>query len=174
MYLFQSPVFENALMSDVFWVGLSAVAFDKGVKALPLAPSTNSGVLIGKIEEPLLDTVKFYKTNLVKCAPIVNDNGKIRYPLQHEMEKCYPNLEYELEVLVPKVVFLLGKQVAEFVMKKNGISSVALSDSFNYKAHDINGVIYIPVHHPSYILVYKRKLLNKYIRSIQNICKALV
>lgn len=173
LYLFQLPVFESALTADVFWVGLSAVAFEKGVEPLPLAPNTNTGALISMIEEPLLNSVQFYKTNLVKCAPIKNDNGKIRYPLQHEMEKCYPNLEYELEILAPKLVFLLGKQVAEFTMKKMGINNVTLSDSYKYQTFEIDGVYYVPVHHPSYILIYKRRHLSKYIKNIQSICKAL-
>jgi len=174
LYLFQLPVFESALIANVIWVGLSAVAFEKGIEPLPLSPNTNTGALISKIEEPLLDSMQFYKTNLVKCAPIKSESGKIRYPLQHEMEKCFPNLEYELEVLSPTVVFLLGKQAAEFVMKKKGVNSFTLSENFRYKVFEIDGVNYIPVHHPSYILVYKRRLLNKYIKSIQTICKALV
>ena len=173
LYLFQLPVYENAHIANVFWVGLSAVAFEKGIEPLPLSPNTNSGALISRIEESLLDSIQFYKTNLVKCVPIKSESGKIRYPLQHEMEKCFPNLEYELDVLSPKVVFLLGKQVSEFVMQKHGAKTIAFAENFRYKVYEINGVNYVPIHHPSYIIVYRRKLLNKYIKSIQMICKAL-
>jgi hypothetical protein len=33
------------------------------------------------------------------------------------------NSDYKLEVLKPHIVFLLGKQVADFVLRKNGIAA---------------------------------------------------
>lgn len=157
--------------SHIFWVGLSAVQFDEGIKQLPLSPITRSGALIDSIESSLRDHISFYKTNIVKCLPL--KDGKIRYPLEHEMEKCFPNFQFELDVLNPSVVFLLGKQVATFVMKKMGIKEVSLSENFKYNPIEINGTFFVPIHHPSYILVYKRKLLNFYIKNIQSICKRL-
>jgi uracil-DNA glycosylase len=41
-------------------------------------------------------------------------NDKIRYPLKHEMEKCYPNLVNEIAIVNPSAIFLLGKLVAPF------------------------------------------------------------
>ena len=174
LYLHQQPVSEKAETSHVFWVGLSAVQFEEGVEPLPLSPLTNSGALISSIETPLRQEMQFYKTNLVKCAPLQKENGKIRYPFEHEMEKCFPNLEYEMEVLTPTVVFLLGKQTASFVMKKMGFSQVALPDDFKYKPVLVDGIYFVSIHHPSYMLVYKRSLLNKYTKNIQAICKKLI
>ena len=97
---------------------------------------------------------------------------KVRYPLLHEMEKCYPNFEWELETLQPKTVFLLGKQVADFILKKMGVRNFSLDDNFNYHGIQINGITFIPVHHPSYILVYKRKALPEYIASLRSLIKS--
>jgi DNA polymerase len=97
--------------------------------------------------------------------------GKIRYPLRHEMEKCYPKFENELKVLNPSIVFLLGKQVASFIIKKHLNQNVTLDSNFNYQFHLINNIKFVPIHHPSYILVYKRKFINQYIQGLRKICK---
>lgn len=172
LYLNQLPVLDDVQNSNVFWVGLSAVQFDDGIEQLPLSPTTRSGALIDSIESKLRDDLSFYKTNIVKCLPLKGD-GKIRYPLEHEMEKCYPNFEIELNTLNPSVVFLLGKQVSTFVMKRLGIKEISLSENFKYNPIEIDGTFFVPIHHPSYILVYKRKLLSSYIRNIQSICRKL-
>jgi len=148
-------------------VGLSAVQFDENSVKLPLSSSTNTGALIERIELPFRRSVSFYKTNLVKCVPLKND--RIRYPLEHEMEKCYTNFEWELETLTPSIVFLLGKQVSTFVLKKFSIRNVMLNDGFDFQSYHINNIDFVPVHHPSYILVYKRKLIDEYIKGIHSL-----
>ena len=42
-----------------------------------------------------------------------------------------------------------------------------LSDTFHYAPITVNNIDFIPIHHPSYILVYKRKLLDEYIKQVQ-------
>lgn len=168
LYLNQMPVTNKANKSHIFWVGLSAVQFDDNIERQPLSPNTRSGALIENVEIPLKNHISFYKTNLVKCLPL--KNGKIRYPVEQEMEKCFPNFEMELEILNPAIVFLLGKQVATFVMRKFDIKNLTFSDSFNYECFMVDNITFIPVHHPSYILVYKRRFLNQYINSLQECC----
>lgn len=165
LYLNQLPVLDKEKKSNIFWVGLSAVMFDDGVERQPLSPTTRSGNLISQIETSCENNNSFYKTNLVKCVPLKND--KIRYPLEHEMEKCFPNFEFELDVLRPSVVFLLGKQVANFVFKKLELPEPALNDNYNYNSVRVNNILFVPVHHPSFILVYKRKNISDYIEGIQ-------
>lgn len=87
----------------------------------------------------------------------------------HEMEKCYVNFQWELEAFNPSTIFLLGRQVATFVLKKFGISDFCLDDKFNFSPFIINDMEFVPVHHPSYILVYKRKQVDQYIRGIQSL-----
>lgn len=165
LYLNQAPVFDRRKKSNVFWVGLSAVRFKEGQQKLPLSPITPSGALIHQIEQPFKQRAAFYKTNLVKCVPLNED--KIRYPLEHEMEKCFPNFEWELERLNPTTVFLLGKQVSTFVLKKLSSYKPFFNDDFKYTPIKISEINFIPIHHPSYVLVYKRKRLDAYINSIQ-------
>lgn len=68
---------------DVMWVGLSAKRVDDLNNSIPLSNDTNSGKIIELIEHELPD-LKFYKTNLVKCLPL-DENNKLRYQLP---KKC--------------------------------------------------------------------------------------
>jgi uracil-DNA glycosylase family 4 len=165
LYTNQYPVLDQHKTSNIFWVGLSAVQFAEGEKKLPLARTTRTGALIHQLEEPFSDCISFYKTNLVKCVPL--KNHKIRYPQEHELEKCFPNFLYELTDLRPTVVFLLGKQVASFVYKKFEQGEAVLPENFQYQPQIIDNTIFVPVHHPSYVLVYKRKFMEEYISNIQ-------
>lgn len=160
LYLNQLPVLDKQKKSNIFWVGLSSVLISDEDNKQPLAPNTKSGALINSIEKPFEDEISFYKTNVVKCLPLADN--KIRYPLKHEMEKCYPNLVDEILALKPSIIFLLGKQVANFVLIKHSRKITNLSDDFNYEFIEINDILYVPVHHPSFILVYRRKLIENY------------
>lgn len=166
LYLNQLPVFDKEKSSSIFWVGLSSVLISEGDEKIPISPSTKSGALIRKIESPFLNDISFYKTNVVKCLPLSND--RIRYPFKHEMEKCYPNLIDEINALNPTIIFLLGKQVAQFVLRKHSIDSFTLDGQFNYESYPINDTIFVPVHHPSFILVYRRKYIDDYIKGISS------
>jgi len=167
LYLNQLPLYDDHKQSQIFWLGLSAVKVDDVKTTKPLSSETASGNLISTIEEPYLHQLQFYKTNLVKCLPLKNE--KIRYPIQNEMEKCFPNFESEIKTLKPTIVFLLGKQVSTFIAKKYLIKIGTLSKDFKYESFLVNGITFIPIHHPSYILVYRRKYLKKYILQIQSL-----
>lgn len=164
--VYQGPALERAKKAHIFWVGLSAVAFEEGEERLPLSPLTPSGSLIHAVEAPIRNQFSFYKTNLVKCAPLKED--KLRYPLSHEMEKCFPNFKWELDNLQPQTAFLLGRQVADFVFKKFGLPKASLNANFHYQSFVIGSTRFVPIHHPSYILVYKRKQLEAYTRRIRD------
>ncbi|MGD0710650.1 MAG: uracil-DNA glycosylase family protein [Bacteroidales bacterium] len=172
LYLNQLPVLDRQDKAGIFWVGLSSVLIGKEEEKQPLSPFTRSGALIKEIENPYTSKISFYKTNVVKCLPLVNN--KIRYPFKHEMEKCFPNLETEIEILKPSIVFLLGKQVATFVLKKLSIGDFSLDENFNYSSFLVNKIRYVPVHHPSFVLVYKRKFIQDYINGISSCFKSFI
>lgn len=158
----QPPIIQPIYFADIFWVGLSAVkTTDKS--DIPLSQTTNSGKLISTIEIPFQSKM-FYRTNVVKCLPL--ENAKIRYPTTNEMKGCFFHLRNEIQFFKPKLVFLLGKQVASFVLKEFGINAITLNDEFNYTTFSINNCLFIPVHHPSFILVYRRKKMQEYINGI--------
>ncbi len=171
LYLNQLPLLDKTKKGQVFWVGLSAVQMEEDQP--PLSYDTRSGSLVAEVENPFVKELSFYRTNVVKCLPL-NLDDKIRYPLKGEMEKCFPNLEEEIDFLQPSIIFLLGRQAADFVMRKYGFGSWSLNAEFNYEAYHSSGMTFIPVHHPSYILVYKRKRLIDYVQGIQKHLTQLV
>lgn len=150
----QLPLIDKKTECDVMWIGLSAKKVGNLEINYPLEEDTNSGKIIKEVED-ILPNVKFYKTNLVKCLPL-DDNGKIRYPNNEEMNACINNLIKEIEFLKPKVVFLLGNNVSNFVEKY-------------IKKHNIKLNLYLKkIEHPSYIYIYKRKNKQDYINKIIN------
>lgn len=173
LYINQFPLVDKTSKADVFWVGLSAVQMDlDDKKRVPLSPSTRSGKLIQDIEKSFDSSLIFRKTNLVKCLPL--NMNKIRYPELLEMKKCFPNLKDEIKQHNPRIVFLLGRQVAEFVFKQNSWKLGALGTEFTYNGQTKNGVTYIPIHHPSYMLVYKRKFIDNYQIGINNVISSSI
>lgn len=152
LYKNQEPLVDKKYECDVMWVGLSAKKVEDVNKNYPLENNTSSGKIIEEIEKKR-DDLTFYKTNLVKCLPL-NEEGKLRYPTENEMEMCIKNLLMEIRELKPRVVFLLGNNVSKFVTKyceKNSIKT---------------DVKVFSVEHPSYICVYKRKNKDAYIKKI--------
>ena len=110
------------------------------------------------IEERLLEennNLLCYRSNMVKCVPL-NEEGKIRYPDNLEIENCIENLEYELNIVNPKVVVFLGRLVEKYLKKK------IIELGYNV----------ITIYHPSYIYVYRKKEIEKYVEeSSKNILK---
>lgn len=162
----QKPLIDNLVIPKIFWVGLSAVKVNSDLDSKPLSEVTNTGKLINNIESNFKDII-FYKTNLVKCLPLLNN--KIRYPNKNEMSKCFNNYQLEFDFMSPKLIFLLGKQVSEFFCNHYNFNFNRFNDDFKYEEFTHNDSIFIPIHHPSYILVYKRKNIENYRKSITSL-----
>ena len=161
---------DNTDACRVFWVGLSAkitACEDEG----PLSPTTNSGSLLCQVEGRC-SNISTYRTNLVKCAPL-NDNGKLRYPNRHEIDSCLPHLNVEINELEPKIVFLLGWKVIDAVSRSFSLD-LETWDGFDYTFQKHGNVYYVPIHHPSYIYVYKRKMIDDYIDGLVRVITRLL
>ncbi len=163
----QKPLLDTTCSADVVWVGLSSVRVDDVETSRPLSSDTRTGSLVEDIEAHL-PGISFYHTNLVKCLP--ESQSKVRYPTCTEMKSCFPHLENEVQVLSPRVVLLLGKQVANYVLKQFDSSLSKLDKNFNYNVFMINGVAYVPIHHPSFMLIYQRRNLESY---VDQICRVI-
>ena len=153
----QKPLVDNMRKSDIMFLGISAKIKEKEDE-MPLSENTNSGKLIKMIEERLLkedNNISCYRSNMVKCVPL-DKEGKIRYPNIWEIENCIDNLVYELSIVKPKVVVFLGRLVEKHLKKK------IIELGYNT----------ITIYHPSYIYVYRKKEIEKYVEeSSKNILK---
>lgn len=166
----QKPLLDKEKECKIFWVGLSAKKVNSD-EEIPLSPKTNTGMLIQKVEE-LLNEVPSYKTNLVKCVPL-DEEQKLRYPNKEEINSCFYNLQKEIDELCPKIVFLLGEKVYSSVEKHFNIKFDKW-DEFNYSYKEYKGIYYVPIQHPSYIFIYKRKKVDVYVRSINELINKLL
>lgn len=166
----QAPLLDDAKACQVFWVGLSAkrITIDN---EKPLSPSTNSGSILCNVEEHCRG-ISMYRTNLVKCAPL-DEVGKLRYPNKKEIALCFPNLCSEIEELSPDIVFLLGKKVIDSISKYYSITFDEW-DGFEYKAMIYKNLCFVPVHHPSYVYVYKRKYIEEYVSGLVGVIKQFI
>lgn len=182
MYIQESLVLNNLEIGmvnkkdkkiDVMWVGLSHKKEKDGKKFFPLSADTNSGKIILEIEK-LLPRLNFHRTNLVKSAPVDKDN-KLRYPTMSEMDNDYLLLQKEIDELSPKLVFLLGSKVSNFVLKKN--KKKLTKTQKNWQSHEdtiINGVYFVSIFHPSYVYVYKRKYISEYTDAVRRMISDLL
>lgn len=162
----QPPVMEDIKDGvDIMWVGLSACRRRvDGEK--PLSCGTITGSIIKRMED-LIPMMTFYHTNIVKCLPL-SDNGKIRYPTLTEAECCFGNIFYEINILSPKIVVILGNMAAGF-FEKAFHCRLDKRNGSNYTVTQLDSMRIIPIHHPSYIYVYKRNELEKWIKYVSGL-----
>lgn len=123
-----------------------------GEESLSLARNANTGKILETIELELKE-YSFYKTNLVKCLPL-DSNKKLRYPTKKEIDMCINNLLCEISYFKPRVIFLLGNKVSSYVEKYLKNNNILINSKI------------ITIYHPSYIWIYKKKELDKYIEDI--------
>lgn len=166
----QRPLVDSVRKCQVFWVGLSA-KLSLCEDEPPLSPTTNSGSILCEIEG-ICSNVSTYRTNIVKCAPI-DERGKLRYPNKKEIGVCLPHIENEIEELSPKIVFLLGNKVTEAVSKQYSIKFPKWT-AFDYVFVKHENLYFVPIHHPSYIYVYKRKQISDYVHSVASLIEELL
>lgn len=166
----QEPLLDVEKECQIFWVGLSAKKVMSDIE-LPLSPETNTGMIIHKIEERC-EGVIAYKTNLVKCLPLTKQQ-KLRYPNKSEIDCCFEHLLSEIHAMSPKIVFLLGEKVYSSVGRHLKIDFKKWND-FEYTYKTFEKIHYVPIHHPSYVYVYKRERIDDYIKSIGKLISQLL
>jgi DNA polymerase len=167
---YQTPLLDDIRDCQIFWVGLSAKRVNF-YNEKPLSPSTNSGSILCTVEERC-SGIGMYRTNLVKCLPL-NESGKLRYPNKAEIDICLPNLRAEINELSPQIIFLLGGKVIDAVSKSYSLSLEKWSE-FNYTATEYDDKYFVPVHHPSYVYVYKRKRISEYVKGLELIIQQFI
>ena len=166
----QKPLLDYERKCQVFWVGLSAKRKTYDAE-IPLSATTNTGKIIKNIENRC-EGITTYKTNLVKCLPL-NSQNKLRYPNKNEIDSCFDNLLLEMDILNPKIVFLLGEKVYSSVGRHLEIDFKKWNNfDFYYKCYKTK--YFVPIQHPSYIYVYKRKQMDEYIDSISKLLNYLL
>ena len=109
-----------------------------------------SGQLLNHIIDDLKLTNQVYISNVVHCRPPDN-----RRPTNHEIKICREYLIYELQIIQPRVIVLLGKVAMKFVEKIIGRSGYLHAGCLpiNFKKFcSVPNVLVISTWHPAYCL----------------------
>ena len=132
-----------------------------------LDPETKTGHVVQQIINRL-PSAKIIRTNLVRTPPL-NKDGKLRYPSESEMALGWDELKSELHQTGYQLLVALGYQVSSFLRSQMGIRPTRsqLPPDFSYRDHVPSSLSPIlTVHHPSFVLIYRRKHLENYINNV--------
>ncbi|MBN1584919.1 uracil-DNA glycosylase family protein [Candidatus Uhrbacteria bacterium] len=157
-------------MSVVLWVGLSDKRTGDNVLP-PLSESSPSGKIV---DEAIigLDGYEHIKENLVDFAPL-DERNRMRYPTSEEMRMGAHRLMGIIERVRPSTVVILGRRAAKAVFDSFDLSHSCLSfGEFRYRSCSMGGVKYLPVHHPSFISIYRRKHKDSYLAAVREMIKS--
>lgn len=126
--------------ADIVLIG-EAPGADEDAKGEPFVG--RAGQLLNKILEATgFKREEVYICNILKCRPPGNRN-----PMPEEVEKCRPYLEYQLKLINPKLILLLGKVAAESLLKtKEPLNKL------RGKIHDYKGFKVMITFHPAALL----------------------
>jgi uracil-DNA glycosylase len=152
---------DNIKKISTVWVGISQ---KKDVQNL--SKESVSGSLIFEIEKNMKN-IKSYKTNLVDFAPI-DKTGKLCYPTKKEIDQNFNILWNNIIYKKPKIIFLLGGIVLS-AFENNLKIKIKKWNNYDYSITRFNELNIVSIQHPSYIKVYKKKDIEKYIQNITNI-----
>ena len=123
--------------ADIMIVG-EAPGFNEDVQGKPFVGQA------GKLLDTLLAGIGLrredvYITNVLKCRPPQN-----RDPMPNEVEACAPYLTWQLKLVEPKVVIVLGRHALERLIPGHGpISRV------HGQLVERGGINYVAVYHPA-------------------------
>src|SRR5262245_17219166 len=105
----------------------------------------------GQLLDEMLENVglsrkKLFITNAVSCRPPDN-----RTPKAREIDACRKWVKYQIAMVKPKYIALLGNVALQSVLGVKGIKKM------RGRPIEADGIIYFPMYHPSYILRGDRK-----------------
>lgn len=105
----------------------------------------------GKLLDKILAAIELsrddvYICNIIKCRPPRN-----RDPLPHEIEKCEPYLQKQLELVQPKLICTLGRIAIQTLLKSKKSLSQLRKD-----VHTYQNIPVVPTYHPAALLRYPK------------------
>jgi len=146
----QAPLLDRPKKGAIMVVGISAKQANTKSE-IPLDNTTRSGRLVEIMENISKQyDLEIYRTNLVKCPPL-DQNYKIRYPTQHEIEMCFKNILFEIADLKPRIIILFGSLVQSTFSQ---FLKLDLKKTTNCSLPFLKAgtCYYVASYHPSYIM----------------------
>lgn len=132
-----------------------------------------SGKLLTKIlKEAGIDRSDCYITNVVHCRP--TQNNKNRAPTAKEINACKLWLWYEIKVVQPKIIVMLGKVPTGTLLRKVLYNNFRMKDVFGkFYVVDYCDSTMVPSYHPSYLLQHGKDQIEVNTELFENVRKIL-
>ncbi len=131
---------EGSEKADIVYVG-EAPGADEDEQGRPFVG--RAGQLLRKIIRAMkYEPEEVYIANILKCRPPGN-----REPLPEEVQRCFPYLAMQIELIKPKVIVALGKHAAHRLL---GVTTPITKLRGNWGS--FHGIPVMPTFHPSYLL----------------------
>lgn len=91
--------------------------------------------------------------NVVKCRPPGN-----RAPVKEEVNRCFPFLFRQIELVRPKYIVLLGATAVRHVLRHNKRQSMKELAGRYFSRGDCPDCEILVTYHPAYVLRYRKKM----------------
>lgn len=134
---------DGAIPADVAFIGLAPGRFGGDRTGIPFSGDRSGDLLRAMIARAGLQRV--FITNLVRCNPR-DAKGRNRDPARDEIAACRSHLDYELDLVRPRIVACLGRTA--------WIELAGRDQPFDPRHPaivDANGYRVFPMYHPAYI-----------------------
>ncbi|MDH5612935.1 MAG: uracil-DNA glycosylase [Gammaproteobacteria bacterium] len=114
---------------------------EEDVQAVPFVGETGE-LFTAMLKAIELQREEVYISNIIKCHAPEN-----RHPLPAEIKNCQPYLRRQIELLQPKVIYAVGRVVAQTLL--NSQDSIS---QLRERQHSFDGIPLIASFHPAYLL----------------------
>ena len=132
---------EGIEKTTVMFIG-EAPGEDEDLEGRPFVGK--AGQLLTKILQSVdLKREEVFITNMIKCRPPGNRN-----PSKSEIETCFPYLETQIALIIPRIILTLGNVPTQYLLETmEGITKLR-GQWFDW----LGGIKIFPMFHPSYLL----------------------
>ena len=126
--------------AELMFIG-EAPGAEEDAQGLPFVG--RAGKLLDKMIAAMgLERDDVYITNIVKSRPPGN-----REPRADEIEACWPYLERQIELVVPRIICTLGRPASNALLRRKSAMGEMRGRWFDY-----GGIPVMPTYHPAYLL----------------------
>ncbi|MBI04959.1 MAG: uracil-DNA glycosylase [Pelagibacteraceae bacterium] len=142
----KTVIFDGNLSADLMIIG-EAPGREEDLKGLPFMGM--AGQLLNKMLSAInLKREEVYITNVVPWRPPNN-----RTPTNEEILEFLPYLQKQIEIIKPKLIFLLGGTAAKAILSTSESLGKLRGKWYEYKSINLNSSTYVLVsYHPAFLL----------------------
>jgi len=119
------------------------------------------------LEENGINRKEVYITNVVKCRPPFNRN-----PFKDEIEKCFPYLKKQIDIIKPKIIITLGNFATKSMLNLYGFKAESISKIHGKVFTLLHRIKILPTFHPA-ACIYNPLLKDKFSHDIGKVKELL-